>query len=52
MENCVEVFVNSLEKKGCITRRLNAEEYEIWMEDGSVVLLSPDEFEELKKEWK
>jgi len=44
-----------LTKEGCcghIVRRLNAAAYEIVTEDERVLILEPEEFEEIKKETK
>lgn len=52
MGNCVAVLVRATGERGCITRRLNAHAYEIWFEDGSVRILSPDEFNEIERKEK
>ena len=52
MGNCVVVVVKETGERGCITRRLNAQAYEIWLEDGSVRILCPDEFNEIERKEK
>lgn len=52
MDNCAAVIVKETGERGCITRRLNAQAYEIWLEDGSVRTLSPDEFDEIERKKK
>ena len=52
MDNCVAVLVKDTGERGCITRRLNAHAYEIWLEDGSMKVLDPDEFIEIERKKK
>lgn len=52
MDNCAAVIVKETEERGCIIRRINAQSYEIWLEDGSVKTLSPDEFNEIERKEK
>lgn len=39
-----KVKVKSTGQTGYITRRLNAHEYEIWLDDQNTVVLSPKDF--------
>jgi len=48
MANCAVVIINETGERGCITRRLNANLYEIWLDSGDVVVISPDEFNEIE----
>jgi len=52
VDNCVAVVVKETGEKGCITRRLDADAYEIWLESGSDVVLSPRDFHELERKEK
>lgn len=52
MDNCAEVLVRETGERGCITRRLSSVAYEIWLENGSSVVLSPEEFSELERKSK
>ena len=45
----IKVLVIKTNEYGYITRRLNAQAYEIWLESGVEVVLDKDEFVELKK---
>lgn len=49
MDNCVVVIEKDTGDRGCIVRRLNAQAYEIWFENGRLAVLSPDEFNEIER---
>jgi translation initiation factor IF-1 len=48
MANCAVVIIKNTDEKGCIIRRINAQLYEIWLDNGDVVVLSPNEFNEIE----
>lgn len=49
MENLGVKVILKDDSVGVIVRRLNAENYEILLENNELVILSPKEFEEVKK---
>jgi translation initiation factor IF-1 len=48
MANCAVVIINETGERGCIIRRMNAQSYEIWLDSGDVVVLSPNDFKEIE----
>lgn len=49
MEDSGVKIITASGSEGVILRRLNSESYEIWLNNDEVVILSPKEFEEVKK---
>ena len=49
MANCVAVIIKETGERGCIVRRMNAISYEIVLDNGEVVWLSPNEFDEIER---
>lgn len=51
MENFgVRVFVEKEKEHGYIVRRLDAHSYQVWLDSGFEVIISPNEFVEIEKE--
>lgn len=50
MSRGVEVNIIASGKRGLILKRLDAHSYEVLKEDGETVVLSPNEFKEIKNE--
>jgi translation initiation factor IF-1 len=44
----VKVLVKKTNEQGYITRRLDADNYEIWLESGDLITISPKEFLEIQ----
>ena len=49
MANCTVVTIKNTGERGCIIRRIDAHSYEIWLESGAVVVIPPDEFDEMER---
>lgn len=49
MDNCAAVIIKKTGERGCIVMRMNACSYEILLDNGEVVWLSPNEFDEIER---